>query len=77
MSPEYEKLISNEPVEEWSLDECQNLNNYLVKLDISLIQPDKYYEVERYLFWQLSLNSVEPEIIEVLDKLHKSICNQH
>jgi len=77
MSPEYEKLISNEPVEEWSLDECQNLNNYLVKLDILLIQPDKYYEVERYLFWQLSLNSVEPEIIEVLDKLHKSICNQH
>ena len=78
MSPEYEKLMSNESSEEkLSEDECKKLNNYLAKLDISSIHPDKYDEIERYLFWQLSLDSVEPEIIEVLDKLHKSICDQH
>lgn len=78
MSPEYEKLMSNESSEEkLSADECKKLNNYLAKLNISSIHPDKYDEIERYLFGQLSLNGVEPEIIEALDKLHKSICNPH
>lgn len=78
MSPEYEILISNKNTNlELSPDECQKLNSYLAKLDISSIPHDKYFEIERYIWWQLSLNSVEPEIIETLEKLHKSICAQH
>lgn len=70
MVKEFEKLLKLKDTEGvLTYSECQILNKYLSKIDVSSIPLDQRDNVKEYIVNALNMNSVSADIVESLEIL--------